>query len=267
MGKSFANFMCKKDFHPASKSNIKKVWMAEQKISYDKKKQEELMQQYLKEQESYDNRLLMGDERVKNGLNFMYEAPPGVKKGPSMHPSELIAEMRNSGFALKRNVLGRNLTANDPSQFVKLELLYLDKSSSESDSKEKKREKRKKKKRTKCSGSKTCDSKEDKSKNKLHEELSSSHGDRGRTVEKLRLLKQESSGENSKQIHSGSDRKSRSHRHSPEKKGSDRNGEMRSHSRAESCRRSRSRSPHEDRDRRKEARSHGHGDCRKSSAR
>uniref|UniRef100_A0A673VT29 Corepressor interacting with RBPJ, 1 n=1 Tax=Suricata suricatta TaxID=37032 RepID=A0A673VT29_SURSU len=171
MGKSFANFMCKKDFHPASKSNIKKVWMAEQKISYDKKKQEELMQQYLKEQESYDNRLLMGDERVKNGLNFMYEAPPGAKKEnkevryyflcldlvaidcnlmeklkdflmnvfrkkkqkerlntnlngrkephgkrPSMHPSELIAEMRNSGFALKRNVLGRNLTANDPSQ-------------------------------------------------------------------------------------------------------------------------------------------------------
>lgn len=41
-----------------------------------------------------------------------------------MHPSELMAEMRNSGFALKQNVLGRNLTVNDPSQ-VMIFFIYL----------------------------------------------------------------------------------------------------------------------------------------------
>ncbi|KAG8124908.1 hypothetical protein E2320_020150 [Naja naja] len=49
-----------------------------------------------------------------SGINASSVSSDG--SGPSMHPSELIAEMRNSGFALKQNVLGRNLTANDPSQ-------------------------------------------------------------------------------------------------------------------------------------------------------
>ncbi|XP_048579285.1 corepressor interacting with RBPJ 1 isoform X2 [Nematostella vectensis] len=78
---AFAKFMNKKDFHPGSKWNIKKVWMAEQKALSEKTKEQDMAYQYKKEQERYQNRtMITKDEKLKAGLGFMYEAPPGYEK-------------------------------------------------------------------------------------------------------------------------------------------------------------------------------------------
>lgn len=67
--------MCKKFFHPTNFENIKRKWMAEQEKEFDSKKEQERLIQYQREQEVLENRVLLGDEKAKLGLAWMYDQP------------------------------------------------------------------------------------------------------------------------------------------------------------------------------------------------
>lgn len=97
MGKGFNNYMCKKFFHPASRDNLKRVWMAEQKTDAEKKKQDDLRQQYEREQETFNNKALLSKEsKEKLSLNFMYEPPPGTRKDEKEKETEYKFEWQRT---------------------------------------------------------------------------------------------------------------------------------------------------------------------------
>ena len=95
--------MCKKFFHPASRDNLKRVWMAEQKTEAERKKQEDLRRQYEREQELYQNRQLLSKEsKEKLEVNFMYDPPPGARKEDKEKKEQEEAEGTGYKFEWQR---------------------------------------------------------------------------------------------------------------------------------------------------------------------
>jgi len=72
--------MSKKWFHPTNVENMKRVYEAQQKQASSLKRQQELRDQYEREQEIFSSKELMGDQKAKLGLAFMYNAPAGFKE-------------------------------------------------------------------------------------------------------------------------------------------------------------------------------------------
>ncbi|KAM7535965.1 hypothetical protein Aperf_G00000099146 [Anoplocephala perfoliata] len=75
MGKGYNNYMCHKFFHPTNSENTKRKWMAEQKAKFDSKREQERVVRYQREQEVLENRALLGDEKARLGLAWMYDQP------------------------------------------------------------------------------------------------------------------------------------------------------------------------------------------------
>ena len=76
---------------PRSSGNLShihlEIWEGEQEKAKEEKRQKELSAQYLKEQEVYCSKELLGRA---NALNFMYEPPPGFESNMKLKLFERI---------------------------------------------------------------------------------------------------------------------------------------------------------------------------------
>jgi len=115
MGKGYENYMSKKWFHPTNIGNMKRIFMAEQKSTDEKKRQQELREQYEREQELFSNKQLMGDEKARLGLSFMYNPPAGMAKQDEQQQLQQEQEIRTRDGTLivKKKKMNQNLNGNE----------------------------------------------------------------------------------------------------------------------------------------------------------
>ncbi|CAF1017492.1 unnamed protein product [Adineta steineri] len=140
--------MSKKFVDPWNIENMKRQYMAEQKNADQKRREQESREQYKREQKVFSNKQLMGDEKARLGLSFMYDQPvhclkckkwghvntdkicPLYGKSRLMEDAadpvsqlnstqnipttnELIKDLHDKGFAMKRNIAEHMMTHGD----------------------------------------------------------------------------------------------------------------------------------------------------------
>ncbi|CAF0987519.1 unnamed protein product [Adineta steineri] len=85
---------------------MKRQYMAEQKHANEKRRQHELHEQRQREEEVFSNKQLMGDEKARLGLLFMYDQPVGMAKKEEQelrrHDGTLIIKKDERKFEWQR---------------------------------------------------------------------------------------------------------------------------------------------------------------------
>lgn len=95
--------MSKKWFHPTNIGNMKRQYMAEQKASDEKRRQQDLREQHEREQEAFSNKQLMGDEKARLGLSFMYNPPAGMAKQEEPQQQEQEIRRADGSLVIKKD--------------------------------------------------------------------------------------------------------------------------------------------------------------------